>query len=171
MCCALSDLFFHPSGERCFTIRTATTFDILELQQLYKNTILSVNRKDYSAEEVEDWASCGDREERWLELFAEQHCLVAENESLQIVGFASINGAGYLHSMFVHKDFQHQGVAGLLYRTLEHYAVEKGVHIITSEVSITAKPFFEKQGFTVNQEQRRKANKLYLTNYKMSKLL
>lgn len=40
---------------------------------------------------------------------------------------------------------------------------------LTSEVSITAKPFFEKQGFQVDEEQKRKANQMCLTNYKMSK--
>ena len=36
---------------------------------------------------------------------------------------------------------------------------------------ITAKPFFEKQGLVVDEEQKRKVNQLYLTNYKMSKRL
>jgi putative acetyltransferase len=103
--------------------------------------------------------------------FSEQHYIVAENDNTEIVGFASINDAGYMHTLFVHKDFQHQGIATLLYQTLEEYAKEKGVEKITSEVSITAKPFFEKQGFIVDEEQKRKANKSRLTNYKMSKSL
>lgn len=154
-----------------FTIRQATVSDFPELTGLYKNTVLSVNRKDYSAEEVEDWASCGDDITRWHELLAEQYYIVAENKKKGIVGFASINDAGYMHTMFVHKDFQHQGIATLLYSTLEMYAREKGADRISSEVSITARPFFEKQGFVVDEEQKRKANLLRLTNYKMSKRL
>jgi putative acetyltransferase len=153
------------------TTRQATVSDFPELTKLYKSTILSVNRKDYSAEEVEDWASCGDDITHWHELSAEQYCIVAENKKRKIVGFASINDAGYMHTMFVHKDFQHRGIATLLYNTLEKYAKEKGVHRITSEVSITARPFFEKQGFVVDEEQKRKANRLRLTNYKISKNL
>lgn len=154
-----------------FHIRKANISDTSEMTELYKNTILSVNRKDYSLEEVEDWASCGDNISRWDELFAEQHYIVAENEKGEIVGFASINDVGYMHTLFVHKDFQHQGIATLLYQVIEQYAKEKGVKEITSEVSITAKPLFEKQGFKVDKEQKRKANKLCLTNYKMSKSL
>ena len=153
------------------TTRQATASDFPELTKLYKSTILSVNRKDYSAEEVEDWASCGDDITNWQELSAEQYYIVAENKNREIVGFASINDAGYMHTMFVHKDFQHQGIAALLYQTLEKYARKKGVDRITSEVSITARPFFEKQGFVVDEEQKRKANRLRLTNYKMSKNL
>lgn len=152
-----------------FSIRTATFSDIPILKELYQNTILTVNRKDYSAEEVEDWASCGDDITHLQRSFAEQHYIVAENHRQDIAGFASINDKGYMHTLFVHKDFQHQGVATLLYKYLEAYAQKKGIERITSEVSITAKPFFERQGFHVDEEQRRKANKLCLTNYKMSK--
>lgn len=157
------------STNKKFLIRQATASDIPELKVLYQNTVLTVNRKDYSAEEVEDWASCGDDLPHWSELFAEQHYIVAENNQGKMVGFASINDRGYMHTLFVHKDFQHQGIATLLYQTIEKYAKGKGVEKITSEVSITARPFFEKQGFVVDEEQKRKANKLYLTNYKMSK--
>ncbi|NMA74347.1 MAG: GNAT family N-acetyltransferase [Bacteroidales bacterium] len=154
-----------------FTIRSATLSDIPELKKLYTDTVMSVNLKDYSIEEVEDWASCGDDRMQWHRLFSEQHFFVAENERSEIVGFASINDSGYIHSLFVHKDFQHQGIATLLYNTLERHAREKGAERVSSEVSITARPFFERQGFIVDEEQRRRANQLYLINYKMSKKL
>jgi putative acetyltransferase len=141
------------------------------MTELYKNTVLTVNRKDYSIEEVQDWASCGDNMANLHESFTEQHYIVAENENEVVVGFASVNDVGYMHTLFVHKDFQHQRIATLLYRNLENYAREKGITKITSEVSITARPFFEKQDFIVDEEQKRKANQLYLTNYKMSKQL
>ncbi len=152
-----------------FSIRTATLSDMPELKELYQNTVLTVNRKDYSTAEIEDWASCGDDIAHLQKSFTEQYYIVAENQRQYIVGFASINDEGYMHTLFVHKDFQHQGVATLLYQYLEAYAQEKGIEKITSEVSITAKPFFEKQGFLVDEEQRRKANRLCLINYKMSK--
>ena len=155
-----------------FSIRSTITFaDIPELKQLFKDTILSVNRNDYSLEEAEDWASCGDNNQHWLELINTLHFIIAENEDGHAVGFASISDEGYLHSLFVHKNYQRQGVATLLYDTIEELAKHKQIAKITSEVSITAKPFFEKQGFTVDEEQRRKANKLQLTNYKMSKVV
>ena len=36
---------------------------------------------------------------------------------------------------------------------------------IMSEVSLTARPFFEKRGYIVEKEQKRKANLLSLTNF------
>lgn len=152
-------------------IRKANLSDIPILKELYQNTILTVNRKDYTAEEVEDWASCGDDTAHLAGLLEEQHYVVAENEKGVMVGFASVNDTGYMHALFVHKDFQHQGIATSLYKYLEAYAKERGAKKLTSEVSVTAKPFFEKQGFQVDEAQQRKANQLYLTNYKMSKPL
>ena len=45
----------------------------------------------------------------------------------------------------------------------------KGIMRITSEVSLTARPFFEKRGYIVEEEQKRKANQLSLTNFWMAK--
>lgn len=61
-------------------IRQVNLSDIPALQELYQNTVLTVNRKDYTAEEVADWASCGDDTSHWSGLFKEQHYVVAENK-------------------------------------------------------------------------------------------
>lgn len=154
-----------------FIIRTAQNSDSIELRDLYRNTVLTVNRRDYSQEEVEDWASCGDDLSKLESMIKTHYFIVAVNQQLQIVGFSSIIPQGYLHSMFVHKDFQGEGVATLLLKEIERYAVTVGITRITSEVSITARPFFEKRGYTVEVEQKRRANQLSLTNYWMAKSL
>lgn len=56
-----------------------------------------------------------------------------------------MNKDGYLHSMFVHKDFQRKGIATLLLSEVEQIAEQYGVTQITSEVSLTARTFFEKK--------------------------
>ena len=47
--------------------------------------------------------------------------------------------------MFVHKDFQGKGIATMLLEEIERYAITAGIMRITSEVSLTARPFFEKK--------------------------
>ena len=154
-----------------FVIRIAQEADCIELRDLYKNTVLVVNRRDYSQDEVEDWASCGDNLSNIGEMIKTHYFIVAVNQLSQIVGFSSITPQGYLHSMFVHKDFQGKGIATMLLEEIERYAIRKGIIRITSEVSLTARPFFEKQGYVVNKEQKRQANKLSLTNFWMGKTL
>ena len=152
-----------------FTIRVAQQSDIVELKDLYKNTVLVINRHDYSQEEVEDWASCGDDLSNIEDMIKTHYFIVAINQQLEIVGFSSITPQGYLHSMFVHKDFQGEGIATILLNEIEQYAITNGIIRITSEVSLTARPFFEKKGYIVEEEQKRKANQLSLTNFWMAK--
>ena len=82
-----------------------------------------------------------------------------------------MNAEGYLHSLFVHKDYQRGGVGSLLLSAVEKRAREYGVSEITSEVSLTARPFFEKRGYEVIKVQKRRANRLELTNFVMRKRL
>lgn len=152
-----------------FTIRVAQKSDITDLMNLFQNTILTINRRDYSQAEVEDWASCGVNPLKWEGMIETHYFIVALNQQLQIVGFSSITPLGYLHSMFVHKDFQNRGVATLLLEEIERYAAVHQMVRITSEVSITARPFFEKQGYQVEVEQKCKANQLTMTNFVMAK--
>ena len=152
-----------------FIIRAALQSDAVELKNLFQNTVLAINRRDYSQAEVEDWASCGDDLSNIENMIKTHYFIVAVNQQSEIVGFSSITSQGYLHSMFVHKDFQGEGIATMLLNEIEQYAITNGIMRITSEVSLTARPFFEKRGYIVEEEQKRKANQLSLTNFWMAK--
>lgn len=155
--------------EDMIVIRKALNTDIIELRSLFQNTVLAVNRHDYSQAEVEDWASCGEDLSKLEEMIRTHYFIVAVDQQLQIVGFSSITSKGYLHSMFVHEDFQGKGIATILLNDIERYAITAGIMRITSEVSLTARPFFLKKGYIVEVEQKRKANQLCLTNFWMAK--
>ena len=154
-----------------FIIRVALQSDTVELKDLFQNTVLAINRRNYSQAEVEDWASCGDDLSKLEGMIKTHYFIVAINQQSEIVGFSSITPQGYLHSMFVHKDFQGKGIAAMLLKEIERYAITTGITRITSEVSLTARPFFEKKGYIVEEEQKRKANQLSLTNFWMAKQL
>ena len=152
-----------------FIIRAALQSDAVELKKLFQNTVLAINRRDYSQAEVEDWASCGDDLSNIEDMIKTHYFIVAINQQSEIVGFSSITPQGYLHSMFVHKDFQGEGIATMLLNEIEQYSITNGIIRITSEVSLTDRPFFEKKGYIVEEEQKRKANQLSLTNFWMAK--
>lgn len=158
--------------------------DIPAMAELFRDTVLTVNAADYSVSETIDWAACGDDAAHWEELIGRLHFVVAEEiagrhvrmnsetaEKEKMVGFASISDEGYLHSMFVHKEFQRCGIATALLKTLENYGREKAVEKIVAEVSITARPFFESEGFWVVYGQKRRARHLELRNFVMEKRL
>ena len=89
-----------------------------------------------------------------------------------IVGFADITTEGYLDRLFVHKDYQRQGIASRLVEKLELVLSKRGVNKITVEASITAKPFFECRGYLVIKEQNKpRLGGVTLTNFLMEKKL
>lgn len=148
-------------------LRRATANDVEQLKTLYFNTILTVNVKDYNQEQVAAWASTADRTENLLKRIREQHFYVTYNAETVITGFASLAKDGYLDMMYVHKDFQRMGIATLLINKIFETARELALATLITEASITAKPFFEKHGFTVLEEQTVFIKEVPLKNYRM----
>lgn len=129
-----------------YKLRKLSEEDIPVLQTLFRETVLHVNARDYTREEVEDWASCGESAEHMKDLLARNDYVAALNERDEIIGFSSMNAEVYLHSLFVHKDYQRVGVGSLLLSAVEKRAREYGVSEITAEVSLTARPFSRREG-------------------------
>jgi putative acetyltransferase len=73
--------------------------------------------------------------------------------------------------MFVHPDFQGLGAAGLLLSAVEESARSQGLGRIFTEASLTARPFFERRGFTVILRQSVEKRGQRLTNFRMEKYL
>lgn len=161
----------HRRTAEKYGFRTAAHSDIPELRSLFTETVLTINRKDYTQDEVEDWASCGEAAAHWEDLLGRLHFIVATESGGRIAGFTSISDEGYLHSMFVHRDLQGKGIATALLSRAEEYARSHGIPCMKSDVSITARPFFERHGYTVEKEQKAKARLLYMTNFRMTKAL
>jgi putative acetyltransferase len=151
-------------------IRMGNIHDLPEMRKLFEETITEVCRKDYTPEQLEAWKSGAENEERWQKVIREQIVFITESEGV-ITGFATLDKGNYIDLLFVHKDFQHQGIASLLYGQLEFEAIKQQQLYITAHVSKTARPFFEKSGFTVLQEQSVPLRGTVLTNYKMEKKL
>ena len=116
------------------------------------------------------WCASIQNAARWERSLREDFFLVAE-QSGQLIGFASLHKLSYLDFLYVHPQFQKQGVAGLLYQLLEEEAMRNKVAILQTEASITAKRFFEKKGFSEQAKQEVFIDGISLINYKMSKIL
>ncbi|MFT4105238.1 MAG: GNAT family N-acetyltransferase [Lacrimispora sp.] len=147
-------------------IREYRECDIQEITELFFNTVHGVCSKDYTQEQLNAWAGPVNADQ-WNRVFLEHYTLVA-SENGTIAGFGDIDHTGYLDHLFVHKDYQGQGIATALCDSLETQFL---VHAITTHASITAKPFFEARGYRVVKEQQVMRNGVVLTNYVMEKLL
>ena len=152
------------------TLRTATLGDLPEMKALYRSTIMEVCSADYDEAQRKVWSSSAEKAWRWSDMISSQYVLLAIVDE-QIAGFASLDKGNYLDFMYVHKDFQRRGIANLLLTTIENEAVKQGASEITSDVSKTARPFFERKGYAVLKEQENVRDGIILVNYKMYKQL
>jgi putative acetyltransferase len=151
-------------------IREAMKVDLNEIRTLFYQTIHSINKNDYPKEQLEIWSSAAESYEAWSKRIEEQYFICATLEE-KIVGFSSLEKSGYLDLMYVHKDFQNVGIAKALLREIILKAEELKLKGIITESSITAKPFFEKQGFILIEENRKIYKGESFKNYKMKYLL
>lgn len=146
-------------------IRRYETSDCKELTELFYNTVHSINANDYTEEQLNVWATGSIDLEKWNQSLMSHFSVVAVEDEI-IVGFGDIDKTGYLDRLYVHKDYQHQGIATAICDKLESiFDVEK----ITTYASITAKPFFEKRGYKVIKKQTVERNGVLLQNYVMEK--
>ena len=145
-------------------IREYREADIQEIVELFFNTVHGVCNRDYTQEQLDAWAGPVNADQ-WNRMFLEHDTLVVAEDG-KIVGFGDIDSTGYLDHLFVHKDYQGQGIATALCDRLESHFL---VNTITTHASITAKPFFEARGYGVVREQQVMRRGVVLTNYVMEK--
>lgn len=144
--------------------------DLQEIITLFYETIHSVNTKDYTEKQRNTWAPKTPNLSRWIPSL-EEHITYVVKIDAKIIGFGDIDKNGYLDRLFTHKDFQGRGVASLIVSTLENDALSLGLKEITTEASITAKPFFESKGYIVVKKQEKEHNGMIFINYIMKKEL
>lgn len=144
-------------------IREYISSDCERLAELFFQTIHTVNAKDYTKEQLNVWATGNVDLSVWNNSFLEHYTLVALENNV-IVGFGDIDNTGYLDRLFVHKDYQSQGIATALCDRLE-----AGFDRVTTHASITAKQFFMNRGYRLIKEQQVVRNGISLANYVMEK--
>ena len=152
------------------TIRDFKADDIDAVVHLFRDTIRSVNAKDYTKAQLDAWAPETIDNARWCEKLLSHYTVVAEKGGI-ICGFGDIHKNGYFDHLFVHKNYQGQGVASKIVAAIEAHAVEKGLTTIEVHVSITARTYFISKGYVVITPQLVTHNGQEFTNYVMQKII
>jgi putative acetyltransferase len=134
------------------TVRLYKSGDCEDIVKLFYNTVHTVNLKDYSLEQINAWAPEKIDIDVWERLLSKNHTVVVESKDI-IVGFGDMDKTGHFNRLYVHKDFQGQGIATIIISELEKYAQLSGIVVVTTEASVTARPFFEKRGYQVVKKQ------------------
>ncbi|WP_447470148.1 GNAT family N-acetyltransferase [Vibrio harveyi] len=138
------------------------------LKSLGYNRVRNVNRRDYNEQQLKVWAPDEFDSEIWLQKMMDIQPFVAELDGV-IVGYSDVQSSGLVDHFFCHHAYQGQGVGSTLMAHVFKQAKEKGLTRLYSEVSITARPFFEHMGFSVLKEQQVEVRGAILTNYVMER--
>ncbi|HHF0526639.1 TPA: GNAT family N-acetyltransferase, partial [Legionella anisa] len=170
-----NSLEFYPAFKTLnqkFYIRTFEPGDEAEIYQLFYDTVHFINCRDYTKEQLNVWAPKNPDLYEWQKSLAKNYTFVAiDKESNKIIGFSDLEENGYLNRGYVHKDYQKQGVGKALLEAREHTASALRIPKLFSDVSITAKPFFEKHKYRIEAKQTKELNGITLKNYRMTKVL
>ena len=165
-------------------IRLFHTQDIAQIAQLFHDTVRTINLQDYSLSQVQAWAPDDIYFQDWVKVCTSRYTYVAiipgsleyhRREYLNdaseqiIVGFAELEINGHIDCFYVHQDYQGQGVGSRLYQAIESQSLKLHCDRLYVEASITAKKFFLKQGFAIEQEQEVTIRGEVFRNYRMVK--
>ncbi|MEG7574855.1 GNAT family N-acetyltransferase, partial [Vibrio cholerae] len=119
---------------------------------IFYHTVRNVNLRDYSQAQVEAWAPDDFSSEIWQRKMNLLSPFVAEIDG-KIVGYSDLQENGLIDHFFCHHEHQGRGVGRQLMEHVLRMGKLQGITRFYSEVSITARPFYERFGFKVTQEQ------------------
>lgn len=129
--------------------------DTREAVQLFRDTVHAVNVYDYTEGQLDAWAPGGDGLEQQLAAKLLGQYVLGVRKNGVLIGFGSLDDAGGFDMLYVHKDFQRQGVGRALVHALEQEAWSRGHCALVVYASITARPFFRADGVRLAFRQRR----------------
>jgi putative acetyltransferase len=148
-------------------IRSYRSSDCATLAQIYYDTIHTANAADYTPAQLDAWATGNVDLQVWDNYFLTRNSFVAEIDG-KIVGFSDIDDTGYLGRLYVHKDYLGRGIGKALCDAAE-MAVDVPKYTLHS--SITARPFYEKQGYRTVEVRQMERKDQFLTIYVMEKTI
>jgi putative acetyltransferase len=159
-----------PNNMPAIAIRPYQTDDVSDLVTLFRASVRSIGRRDYTDSQVQAWAPELIDQESFARRCAAKATWIAECEH-RIAGFSDLEPDGHIDMLYVHPDFQRRGVARALLTHIEKDARAKGLKRLFTEASITARPAFEAVGFHVLAAQTVTVRGESMTNYRMEKWL
>ncbi len=138
-----------------------TIVDITQ-QAIYKTAAVA-----YSPAQLKVWADAMKHESLWENVMKKQVLLLAFEKG-QPAGIISLEKGYYIDYLYVHPRFGRKGVAQTLFNAIEKHVSKNRMEVFASKI---ARPFFKKNGFEVERDNRIHLNGQVLINYKMVKVL
>jgi putative acetyltransferase len=150
------------------TVRPYSRDDLDAVIEVFLAAIRGTASRNYNAAQIQAWAQA-DRE-LWLRRRESRPTWVATVHG-RVAGFTDLEADGHIDMMYVHPAYGGQGIGTALLNAVHQRALEDGLTRLFSEVSITARKFFERQGFIVVESETVHRNGQDFERFKMEKTL
>jgi putative acetyltransferase len=138
------------------------------LFEVYYSAIHLIARDDYSEEQLNAWAPSDLDLQLWVNRIRCINPFVAEIDG-EPVGYADVQQNGYIDHFFVSGNHPRKGVGKALMKVIHSEAKLLPIKELTSNVSRTAQPFFERFGFVVVEQRKPVIRGVEVPNALMSK--
>jgi putative acetyltransferase len=148
--------FLHADGPNCLSIFAAS--------------IAELASEDYDDEQREAWIAAAEDKAAFFKRLKDSLTLIATFEG-ETAGFATLKGADMVDMIYVDPEFARKGVGAALLDALSRLAQARGAKRLTADVSDTAKPLFERHGYTALRRNLVTLGDQWLANTTMSKTL
>lgn len=149
------------------TIRQYQPSDVEEIVTLFNNTVRSINQKDYTSQQINYLVQKNADYDIWNKKLLPNYTLVACKEN-KIIGFGSVSNSENLQYLYVEKSWINYGIGKMLLKDIIQHLTDTQQKKITVDASLTAKPFFEKMGFTTVNLKNTYIEGLLLSTYIMN---
>lgn len=135
---------------------------------VFQRAVRQTASADHSPEQVAAWAPDDVDLAAWTQRRQASETLLAVIDE-RVVGFTDLDGNGHVDMLFVDPDFARRGVATTLLAAVTDLARRRGIARLSTSASVTARPFFERQGFVVTTERHLVIRGVTFTNFAMRK--
>lgn len=151
-------------------IRPYRESDLHAVALLFTESVHGLGSSHYDETQLAAWAPPAPDTAGWRARLAHLNTLVAE-VSNELAGFISYEQNGHIDLLYVSPRHARQGIASELYSQAEAALIAGGAAELFAEASMVARPFFERSGFHVTEEQCVERRGVTFRRYGMRKLV
>jgi putative acetyltransferase len=144
--------------------------DLDALVETFNDAVHVLGRAFYDEAQCAAWAPEQVNLDEWRSRLAGITVLVAVKDG-RLSGFIGYEPSGHVAYLYTASRAARTGVASELYAYVEQEWRAAGVERAFAEVSLAARPFFDRQGFAVEREERVERRGVLFTRFVMAKRL
>lgn len=151
-------------------IRPYRESDLEAVAEVFTSAVHGLACEDYDAIQLAAWAPRAPDLNHWAVRLADLRTRVAEVD-MGLAGFISYEQNGHIDLLYVSPLHSRRGIASALYDEAEAVLRSEGISELFTEASKTARPFFERHGFSVTEEQNIEIRGVAFRRYGMRKTI